>query len=127
MKVLLTNWVNLLGVFIPTFLYTIINSCFNYSATLGQALFGAFLLICLYGIMLWGGFLLSLILLDSVLIIPSTQYLRIKLIVEWVIISSPILYWTIKYERQRTLFLIAVISFLITQMIRRNLIVKVTH
>ncbi|OJW77947.1 MAG: hypothetical protein BGO69_10895 [Bacteroidetes bacterium 46-16] len=124
MKVLVTNWVNIVGIFLALLAYTFLNSWINYPATFVQALFGAFLLIILYGIMFWGGFLIAITILDLVLIVPNPKHLKLKLIIEWVVISSPFVYWALKYEDQRVMFLIAVITFLITQLIREKLINK---
>ncbi|AQX83820.1 hypothetical protein I6H88_12270 [Elizabethkingia bruuniana] len=124
MKTLQTNWINILGVFVVLFLYTFLNSWINYPATFIQALFGAFVLVCLYGIMFWVGFIIMLIILDSALIIPNPKNLKIKLLIEWIVISSPFVYWAIKYPEQRTLYVIAIITFLITQLLRDKLINK---
>ena len=126
MKILFTNWVNILGVFIAIFLYSIIYGLFdsNISRNILQSIIASLILICLYGIMFWVGFLLSLIILDSVLIIPAPKHLKIKLIAEWIIISSPFVYWAIEYERQRNLYIVAIIAFLITQLIRERYINK---
>lgn len=124
MKTLQTNWINILGVFVVLFLYTFLNSWINYPATIIQALLGAFLLVCLYGIMFWVGFIIMLIILDSALIIPNPKNLKIKLLIEWFVISSPFVYWAIKYPEQRTLYVIAIITFLITQLLRDKLINK---
>jgi len=61
------------------------------------------------------------------LIIPKPKNLKIKLFIEWVIISSPFVYWAIKYPEQRTLYIIAIITFLVTQLLRDKLITKVTQ
>lgn len=127
MKILKTNWINIIGVFIVLFLYTFLNSWINYPATFIQALFGAFLLVCLYGMMFWAGFIITLIILDSVLILPNPKNLKIKLLIEWIVISSPFVYWAIKYPEQRTLYIVAIITFLVTQLIREKLINKATH
>lgn len=124
MKILKTNWINIVGIFGTLFMYTFLNSWINYPATLIQALFGTVLLICLYGIMFWAGFLILITILDLVLIIPNPKNLKLKLIIEWIIISSPLVYWSILYERQRVIFLIAVIVFLVTQLIREKYIAK---
>lgn len=127
MNVLLTNRINVIGVFLSTFFYTFINSWVNYPATFLQALFGAFLLVCLYGIIFWIGFLLALIILDSVLIVPNQKKIILKLLLEWAIISSPIIYWAVIYEEQRWLYIVAIIAFLITQLLREKSINKITR
>lgn len=107
-----------------SFTYTFLNSLLNISTTFKQAFIGALLLICLYGIMFWIAFIILLAVLDLLLIIPNFKNIRIKLIVEWGIISTPFIYWAIQYERQRGLFIIVIITFLATQLIREHLIRK---
>lgn len=127
MKILKTNWINILGVFISVLLYSII---YNLTVDDGvtrnffQSIFAAILLVLLYGLMFWIGFILLLIVLDLILIVPNQSNLKLKLLLQWIIISGPIIYWAIIYERQRNIYIIAVISFLITQLIREKLITK---
>ncbi len=94
MKILLTNKVNLLGVFISIFIYSVAYGLIdpNVSRNIFQSIIASLILICLYGIMFWAGFLISLIILDAVLIIPNPKYLRIKLIAEWLVICCPFVY-----------------------------------
>lgn len=99
MKALKTNWINLLGVCLTLFIYSLLNSMIGFKATFIQALFGAFLLVCLYGILFWIGFITALILLDFILIIPNRGNLKLKLLIEWLIISIPFIYCSIIYER----------------------------
>ena len=66
--------------------------------------------------------MISLVVLDLLLLVRSQNNLRQKLLLEWAIISSPFVYWTIKY--QQWIFLVAVIAFLITQFLREKLIPK---
>ena len=127
MKILKTNWINILGVFISVLLYSII---YNLTVDDGvtrnffQSIFAAILLVLLYGLMFWIGFILLLIALDLILIVPNQSNLKLKLLLQWIIISGPIIYWAIIYERQRNIYIIAVIGFLITQLIREKLITK---
>jgi len=127
MKILVTNWINIIGLFGILFLYTFFNSWINSPATFIEALFGAFLLICLYGVLFWTWFCVLLLLTDLILIIPNQKYLRVKLTIQWIIISSFPIYWAIKYKEQQSiyvLFSIAIITFLITQLIREKYIIK---
>ncbi|TZF95116.1 hypothetical protein FW781_14565 [Chryseobacterium panacisoli] len=130
MKILRTNWINILGVFIFLLIYSII---FNFTVDDGvtrnffQSIFAAIFLILLYGLMFWAGFILALIILDLILIIPNQDKLTLKLLFEWAIISIPFIYWAIIYEKQRSIFIVAIIAFLITQLLRKKLINKVIH
>lgn len=128
MKILLTNRINLIGVFIAVLLCGIVHNCLiddQVSRNLFQAIIAAFILVCLYGIIFWIGFLLAILILDLILIVPDQKKLKLKLFAEWVIISTPIVYFSLIYERQRLMFLIAIIVFFITQLLRERLIKKI--
>lgn len=128
MKILYTNWINITGIFITLFLFTttfnLLDS--NVSRNLFQAIIASLILIFLYGIIFLIGFILVLTILDLIIIVPNQSNLRLKLLLEWIIISAPFVYWAIIYERQRYIFLVAVITFLITQLLREKLINKAT-
>ena len=128
-KILKTNWINILGVFTVLFLYTTVYGLIdsNISRNIFQAIIASLIGICLYGIMFWMGFILALIILDLILIVPNQDKLTLKLLLEWIIISAPFIYWAITYERQRNIFIVAIIAFLITQLLRKQLITKATH
>ncbi|MDV3833197.1 hypothetical protein CMU13_07635 [Elizabethkingia anophelis] len=125
-RILKTNWINIIGVFTVLFLYTTIYELIepNVSRNIFQAMIASLIGICLYGIMFWVSFIIMLIILDYVLIIPNPKDLKLKLLIEWIVISSPFVYWAIKYPEQRTLYIIAIITFLVTQLLRDKLINK---
>jgi len=124
MKIIKTNWINLLGVFVVVFLYAIILNLTdtNVSRNLFQAIIGSLILVCGYGIMFWGLFIIALVILDLILIVNNQKNLRIKLIIEWLIISAPFIYWTIKYHEW--IFVAGIAAFLIMQFIRLTEIQK---
>ena len=72
--------------------------------------------------MFWGLFIISLIVADLLLIVWSQKLLKQKLLLEWLLVSSPFIYWVIKY--QEWISLIGMITFFITQLLREKLIVK---
>lgn len=127
MKILLTNWINLLGVFVAVFLYAIVYNIYDTSVTrnLYQSTFAAFILVCLYGILFWSLFIITLIVFDLLFIVKDQNNLKIKLLIEWLLISLPFIYWVLRYKQW--IFLVGIIVFLITQLIRQNLILKATH
>ena len=67
-----------------------------------------------------GLFLVSLIVLDLLIILRNRNHLKEKLLIEWLIISSPFIYWTIKYNEW--IFAVAIVAFLLSQLIRERLI-----
>jgi len=124
MKILASNWINILGVFIATLFYAVIlnysDSNLNYN--IFQSVVAGLTLICFFGMMFWGLFIISLIVADLLLIVWSQKLLKQKLLVEWLLVSSPFIYWVIKY--QEWISLIGIITFFITQLLREKLIVK---
>lgn len=127
MKIISTNWINILGVFIAVLIFSTVRNLVDteISRTVFQAFFATLILICLYGLLFWLSFAVCLILLDLILIVKNQGGLRSRIFIEWFIISTPFIYWAVIYERQRWLFLVAVFAFLITQMMREKLIRKV--
>ncbi|MBB5649165.1 hypothetical protein [Pedobacter cryoconitis] len=127
MKVIKTNWINLLGVFLVVLLYAIILNLTDTSIShnLFQAIFAALILVCGYGMIFWGIFVIALIVLDLLLITRNQNNLKVKLLIEWLIVSSPFIYWTMRYKEW--IFLVAIIAFLITQLLRKKHITRATH
>jgi hypothetical protein len=119
MRIIRTNWINITGVFIITYFYVIADVLIH-SGTFVQAVLGGLISICLYGMMFWGMFLVSLIILDFLIIMRNRNHLKAKLIIEWLLISSPFIYWTIKYCEW--IFAVAIIAFLMSQLLRERLI-----
>jgi hypothetical protein len=126
MKIIYTNWINIVGVFTTLFLFTIISSMNdpNISRNIIQAIIASLIGIVLYGIIFWIGFVLSLIILDLILIVPNLKYLKFKLFLEWVLISIPFILWSIKYKEQQFIYLLGVGTFFITQLLRIKIINK---
>lgn len=127
MKVIKTNWINIAGVFLTVFIYALILNLNdpNVSRNLFQVIVSALMLVCLYGIMFWGLLIILLVILDLILITRNQNNLKIKLLVEWLIIASPFIYWVIRYNQW--IFLVGIITFLLTQLLREKLIVKAVH
>lgn len=129
MKILLTNRINLLGVFIAVLIYSIIYNLIiddGVTRSFFQAIIASLIFIILYGIVFWIGFLIIIIFLDLILIVPNLKRLKIKLFLEWVIISIPLIYMALTYERQRGLYFVALTAFFITQFLRQKLLKKIS-
>jgi hypothetical protein len=124
-KILKTNWINVLGVFVTVFIYSFLKTYTTSTFTLYQTFFSTLILVCLYGVIFWIAFVIVLIILDVLLKIKSSNTLQKKLILEWILISAPFFYWVIKYEQW--IFLVAIITFLITQILRKKLILKILN
>ena len=126
MKILATNWITICGSFITIFIAAVVirmNS--TASPNILVAMLASFISVCLYGIIFWGFFIFSIIVLDLVLIVKNQNHLTLKLMVEWCLISAPFVYWF--YEYREWFFIVGVISFSITQLIRKKLITKISR
>jgi hypothetical protein len=128
MKILLTNRINLIGVFIALFMYSIMHNCMiddGVTRIFFQSIFAALISVCLYGMIFWIGFVGVLVALDLILIVPNQKKLKLKLFLEWLIISTPFIYWAVIYKEQRWFYIVAIIAFLIMQSLREKLINKI--
>jgi hypothetical protein len=122
-KIYFTNWINVVGIALGTYLFIVISEVFKTGITaLPQMLLMALFTIVLYGGICFSGFLIGMLLLDLILMNGNIKHLRLKLIVEWVLISAPFIYWLLEYSEW--IFLAAIISFIITQFIREKRILK---
>ena len=124
MKIIKTNWINLVGVFIAAFVYAIVLNIndTNVSRSVFQSFLPALILVCLYGILSWILFMVLLVVLDLIFIVKDQTNLTVKLLIEWLIISSPFIYWAVRYREW--VFVAAITAFLITQLIRQKRIIR---
>ena len=123
-KIYFTNWINVLGIIIGTYVFLVVTELFKTGiSALPQMLMMALVAIVLYGGIFFTGFLISMLVLDLILMNDNIKYLRLKLIVEWGLISVPFVYWLLEYSEW--IFLVAVIFFFITQFIREKRILKI--
>ena len=120
-NVIKSNWINLVVVFVSSYSYVIADVLFH-SGTFLQAIVGGLISTCLYGMMFWAFFVVSLVVLDFLIIVRNQERLKFKLFFEWLIISSPFIYWTIQYDEM--IFAVAIIAFLISQLARERMIKK---
>jgi hypothetical protein len=120
MKILLTNWINLLGIFLVTTAFSTVQMLTkaDLSYNIFQAILAALFGVLGYGMMFWALLIVALIVLDLVLVVPNSKNLKTKLLVEWLIISIPFIYWTVKYNEW--IFAAGIITFLITQLLRER-------
>lgn len=125
LQILFTSWINLVIILLFTFIFSIITSIVTENFTFGEAVFGSVYLVLGYGIMFWLGFFLLIGVLDLILfsVAKELQYTNYKLALEWIIISSPFIYWLIKYNQW--IFLVAILAFLVGQYLRRPHILKI--
>jgi hypothetical protein len=123
-KIYFTNWINILGIIIGTYIFLVISELFKTGiSALPQMLIMALVSVVLYGGIFFIGFLTAMLILDLILMNHNTKYLRLKLIAEWGLISGPFAYWLVEYSEW--IFLVAVIFFFIAQCIREKRILKI--
>ena len=79
----------------------------------------------LYGIWIIIGFYLAVLLLDTAAFSWQNKWLMETVIIEWLCISAPFIFWAFKH--QFWLWLTLSISFLCTQIIRLRMIKKIIH
>ena len=89
------------------------------SFSLFQALTSGVILVVLYGIIFWTGFIAALLITDFILLKDKSN-LKVMLLIEWLIISIPFIYWSIKYRQW--IFLVAVIAFFFMQLLRNKIL-----
>lgn len=125
MKILKTNWINFIGVLMAVWMYIFISNFTSKDYVMqsfSQSMVAAMILLFVYGILFWIGFIILLILFDLILNVSNKKKLKLKLLIEWMIIASPVIYFAVLYERQRGIYVVAVVTFLITQVIRERMI-----
>jgi hypothetical protein len=125
LKIFLSNWVNLVVIFLAVYVIGFISAMINDKFTFGEAVLGVTYSVALYGIVFWVGFLVGVLVLDIILFgfsrIPG--HTTMKLAIEWVLIRTPFIYWLLRYNQW--IFLIAVLAFLVGQYLRRPYILKI--
>lgn len=124
MKIIKTNWINIIGILIAVYLYSLMLNLFDADKSLNfiQVVFSPLILILLYGAIFWALFILLLIIFDLLFFVKNHENLKKKMILETFIIVTPYVYWLIVYDE--LIFLVAIITFFITQFYRRKLIAK---
>lgn len=124
MKIIKTNWINIIGIVIAVYLYALMLNLFDADKSLNfiQVVFSPLILILLYGAIFWALFILLLIIFDLLFIVKNQENLKKKMILETFIIVTPYVYWLIIYDKW--IFLVAIVTFFITQTYRRKLIAK---
>jgi hypothetical protein len=114
LKIISTNWINMAVIAVATYLWCIINSFFQMNSvsdlpgTLVRGVVGGAILVLFYGAMFFAGFMIIMLFLDIILLRQNAKYLRVKLISEWILGSSPFVYWTVIYNEW--IFAVAIVA-----------------
>ena len=118
-RIFLINWINVFGIFLISYLFVIINEIKDIPFILLSALF----LILGYGVLFWTGFIITIFILDFIFFTRSAKFVYEKLFAEWVIVSTPFVYWI--FDNKYPYFIVQIVAFGITQFIRKNKILKI--
>ncbi|WP_299462645.1 hypothetical protein [Mucilaginibacter sp.] len=116
---------------VATYLWCIINSFFQMNSvsdlpgTLVRGVVGGAILVLFYGAMFFAGFMIIMLFLDIILLRQNAKYLRVKLISEWILGSSPFVYWTVIYNEW--IFAVAIVAFGGAQLLREKRIVSIIN
>lgn len=123
-KIVLSNWINLLTIFVVVYVVGFLSAVINDKFTFSEALFGTTYSVVGYGMLFWIGFIICILVLDILLfsIDKKPQNTTFKLFIEWLIISAPFIYWLIKYGEW--IFLVGILAFLLGQILRKHRILK---
>ena len=129
-RTILTNWIHLIPFYVTTYLALLLYQVVGPpNQKLVQAipfLFAStFLLFFIYGPVIMAGFYAAIVLADVLLFSCGYKRMREKLILEWILISTPFIYWAFKYEYWLWICLSA--SFLLTQLLRSVLIGRILN
>ena len=133
LKIVGTNYIHIIGFLITTYISSIIFSLLDlerYSTDLTFEslfiwLFTVPILIFTYGLIFIGGFYLCIIIMDGVGFYLFPNQTRKILIIEWLLIIPPFVYWAFQYDYW--LWLTLSVSFFITQLIREKRINKIKN
>ncbi len=120
--IIFSNWVHIVGFYISAYLSGIIFKIIglenerSWSEVIIYDIFFILLSFFLYGILIVLAFYIVIVILDIILFTRNFKWFKQKFILEWLIVSTPFIYWAFKYEFW--LWVSLSISFFITQMIR---------
>lgn len=128
MRIILTNWVSVVGILFVVYLSGIISELIiadnngDITSSLWVGFIGGIIGLVLYGTVFVIGFIICMTILDLLLIGETDKHFRAKLLIEWILVSTPFIYWIFKHSEW--VFLVAIITFFVTQLIREKLILK---
>lgn len=121
-KILLSNWIHILGFYIVIETMVLINiittndTSATWVSTLFMILLSSPFLMFSYGLIFLIGFLLAMIFADIVLFYVIKIDLLSVVLIEWILIVPVFIYWAFEYQYWLWLYLSA--GFLVTQIIR---------
>lgn len=116
-KIILSNWINLLLIFCSAYLYAFFTAFFDETFSLTECFSSANYLIIFYGLPFFMAFIIFVFVLDIILFgFISYKNIYNKLLIELGIISLPYLFWVIQYNQY--IFFVAMVAFVLGQYFR---------
>jgi hypothetical protein len=91
---------------------------YEWDILLGFGLVSAGLLMLTYGLKILGYFILTIVTMDIISFSWPNKWTKETLIIQWIVISIPFIYWAFEYEYW--LWITLSISLISTQMLRRK-------
>jgi hypothetical protein len=129
LRIILTNWIHLVGFYVTTFLTLILAKAVGLSeesdtwiGVLVTLPFSILLLFYIYGYPIIGGFCVALIVLDIICFRVVKISIWKIILLEWILIIPIFFMWAFEYKYW--LWISLSLSFLVTQLIRRTKIEK---
>ena len=94
-KIALTNWINFLVIFIALFVAGFLNALLIDDFSFSEALLETVYSLLGYGMLFWLSFFILIGVFDIVLFSLSKEhkFVNQKLAIEWLLISSPFIFW----------------------------------
>lgn len=131
LRIISTNWIHLVGFYVTTYFSMILFISLGLETytteTWSQTLFLNLIMIPFlfftYGLMFIGGFFGAIIIMDSIGFNLTKTKTNLILFLEWIIIIPPFVTWAFEYDYW--LWLTLIVSFAVTQWIRRRKIEKI--
>lgn len=125
LNIIKTNWVHFVGFYITSYVSIILFKLLGIDGvneSWMQTIFLNFIMVLFlfftYGLIIILSFFLAIIILDMLSFRLTNLKVIEVLIIEWLLIISPFIYWAFKYEYW--LWICLSISFLCTQFIRKK-------
>ena len=131
LRIIATNWIHLVGFYVTAYLSFILFKLIGTERSFSQdwnvvlflSIFTIPILFFYYGPIIIGGFFGLIIVLDIIGFNLKTDRNKIILLIEWLIIIPPFIFWAFKYDYW--LWITLSISLLITQLIREKRIKRI--
>jgi hypothetical protein len=126
-RTIATNWIHIVGFYLTTYLTLVVASFFDptegWEPIILTGFMAALLLFVIYGYVVIAWFYLAIVIMDVVCFTWTNERRLEILMAEWIIISSPFIYWAFEYEYW--LWIALSVSLLITQIVRLGRIKKI--